>query len=87
VHWTLDRVPGRKHTYTLENLGARTARGVTITSDNAVRLDGDIGPQDIEARGGQMTFLAIGSWQNGIPEIVVRWNDDQGEHQWRRIVA
>jgi hypothetical protein len=87
VHWTVDRVPGRKNSYTLQNLGSGTARDVTITSDNAVRLDAGREPQDIDGFGGETSFMAIGSWQTGIPEIIVRWTDDEGEHEWHRIVA
>lgn len=84
VHWTVDRIHGKR--YSLTNLGRGTARDVTVKAENTVRFDGPVGGIDIE-RGSSVSFMAIGSWQTGTPEIVVTWTDDEGAHEWRRVVA
>lgn len=84
VHWTVDRIKGKR--FSLRNLGTGTARNVRLLAENTVRFDGPEGPLTIEGHSGDTSFLAIGSWQTGTPELVVTWTDDQGDHEWRRVL-
>lgn len=83
VHWTVDRIKGRKHL--LKNLGRTPAYDATLTAENAVRFDAPE-PQTVHEMGGALEFLAIGSLQTGTPILVVRWRDTpNGEYrEWRR---
>jgi hypothetical protein len=83
VHWTVDRVEGRRHLLT--NLGPATAFAVELTGENAVRFDGPTEPRDMQM-GESVEFLAIGSMQTGTPELVVSWQDAPAGNrmEWRR---
>lgn len=83
VHWTVDRVQGRRHM--LKNLGRGTAYDVELSGDNTVRFDGPTKPRNIQM-GEAIEFLAIGSMQTGTPELVVSWRDtpDGERREWRR---
>lgn len=87
VRWTVHRAD--KHKFQLLNIGDAIAHNVSLTSSNAVRLDVPGNPiLDEVAPGQDVSFMAIGSWQSGPPEIDVEWFDEPGGEPktWRRIV-
>ncbi len=83
MHWTVDRLQGRRHR--LRNLGRAPAYDVKLSIEDAVRFDGPDNPGTIQM-GETIEFLAIGSMQAGPLKLIVSWRDTlDGEHrEWRR---
>lgn len=84
VRWTVDRRDDRSYILTILRGNAHNVR---LRAANAVRFDGPDGPIGRMTPGDTQSFLAVGSWETGVPQLVVTWEDADGtQREWRRVV-
>lgn len=84
VRWTVDRRDDRSYLLTLLR---GSAHNVRLRAENAVRFDGPDGLSGRMTPGDTQSFSAVGSWETGVPQLVVTWEDADGtQREWRRVV-
>lgn len=83
--WTLELVS--KSRYRLTNLTGGRVSEVTCDGNGWLGRLSDAGPWEQIDAGGAVEFLAVVSFQSGVPTLTFRWKDGRGRsHDWSTVL-